>query len=91
MRFGSAEIYDVVERCFAPGAGAEDVVADSLAVGLRDASGADERVVLFVRLPDGAALTPALVKKIKDAIRARRSARHVPAEVSGAPERGRAG
>ena len=87
MRFGSAEIYDVVERCFAPGSGAADgthaahAVADCLAVG-QALAGADERVVLFVKLPAGQTLAPELAARIRAEVRARRSARHVPAKAS---------
>ena len=83
MRFGSAEIYDVIEQCFAPSAThAAHAVADCLAVGQSVAGGADERVVLFVRLLEGQALTEELAARIKSEVRARRSPRHVPARVS---------
>jgi len=55
---------------------------DCLAVGLTTNGGSDERVILFVKLPDGEKLSPVLEKKIKREIRLRRSARHVPARVS---------
>ncbi|HEY9056981.1 MAG TPA: acetoacetate--CoA ligase, partial [Aurantimonas sp.] len=41
----------------------------------------DVRVVLFVRLADGVALTDDLTRRIKSAIRAGASPRHVPAKV----------
>ena len=41
----------------------------------------DVRVVLFVRLREGAALDAALEKKIKDQIRRNTTPRHVPAKV----------
>lgn len=44
--------------------------------------GADERVILFVQLPEGNRLDEALIKRIKDEVRLRRSPRHVPARVS---------
>ncbi|KAI0677532.1 acetoacyl-CoA synthetase [Trametes maxima] len=82
VRFGSAEIYDVLEHCFAPAAThAAHTVVDCLVVGQSVARGTDERVVLFVKLLEGQALTPELEKRIKSEIRARRSARHVPAKI----------
>ena len=83
VRFGSAEIYDVLEQCFAPTAThAAHAVADCLAVGQSVARGTDERVVLFVKLLEGQALTAELEAKIRTEVRTRRSARHVPARVS---------
>ena len=41
----------------------------------------DVRVVLFVRLREGAALTEALIKTIRDRIRRGASPRHVPAKI----------
>ncbi len=81
MRFGSAEIYDVIELCF-PAATPEHGIVDCLAVGQSIEQGSDERVILFVKLPSGRALSPQLEKDIKAAIRQRRSPRHVPAKVS---------
>ena len=83
MRFGSAEIYDVIEHCFAPTTThAAHTIVDSLVVGQSIAGGTDERVILFVKLLEGQMLTEDLEKRIKAEIRARRSARHVPARVS---------
>ncbi len=63
VRFGSAEIYSVIETHF-PGE-----VADSLCVGQRSAAHG-ERVLLFVKLPSGTnALTDELRKKLKTTIR----------------------
>lgn len=42
----------------------------------------DERVVLFVKLDPGEKLTQEMVQAIKQEIRVRRSARHVPCSVS---------
>lgn len=42
----------------------------------------DERVVLFVKLDQGEELTQETVQAIKQEIRVRRSARHVPCSVS---------
>lgn len=83
VRFGSAEIYDVIEHCFAPGSThAAHTIVDCVAVGQSIAGGTDERVILFVKLLEGQVLTEELEKRIKTEIRARRSARHVPARVS---------
>lgn len=70
VRFGSAEIYNVVERF--------SEVADSICVS-QDLSDSEERVVLFLKLQnDQVDFTP-LVAAIKTAIRNQLSARHVPA------------
>jgi acetoacetyl-CoA synthetase len=71
VRIGTAEIYRQVEQV--------TEVAEALAIG-QDFAG-DSRVVLFVRLVDGAHLDDALVKRIKDKIRTGASPRHVPAKV----------
>jgi hypothetical protein len=80
IRFGSAEIYEVLDLCFSS-RNAEHVVLDYLAVGQKTDGGTDERVVLFVKLPLGQNLSPAFEARIKSEIRARRSPRHVPARV----------
>lgn len=71
VRFGSSEIYNVVETF--------PEIADSLAVG--QSWDGDERVVLFVMMNDGHSLDDALMTKLKKTIRAERSARHVPAVI----------
>ncbi|KAI0751968.1 acetoacetyl-CoA synthetase [Irpex lacteus] len=82
VRFGSAELYDVIDLCFSPEATHHaHTIIDCLAVGQLIASGTDERVILFVKLLEGETLTEELVKRIKHEIRSRRSARHVPAQV----------
>jgi acetoacetyl-CoA synthetase len=74
----------VIDLCFSPETTHEaHTVADCLAVGQLVAAGTDERVILFVKLLEGEMLSDELVKRIKHEIRLRRSARHVPAEVSG--------
>lgn len=57
------------------------MITDYLAVGQKTNGGADERVVLFVKLPAQHELTPKFEAKINAEIRARRSPRHVPAQV----------
>jgi acetoacetyl-CoA synthetase len=76
VRIGTAEIYHVVERI--------EEVADSLAVG-QNWQG-DQRIVLFVKLADGAVLTEALKERIRKALRERASPRHVPAVILEAPD-----
>jgi len=71
VRIGTAEIYAQVEQI-------PDVL-EAIAIG-QDWDG-DVRVVLFVRLRNGAALDEQLVKRIKTQIRVGASPRHVPAKV----------
>ncbi|KAK4055353.1 hypothetical protein OIO90_003191 [Microbotryomycetes sp. JL221] len=83
IRFGSAEIYEVCDT-FSPSAdnaGQFNVIEDSLVVGQKTQGGADERVVLFVKLVDGNELSEALLKEIKLRVRTARSARHVPERI----------
>lgn len=74
VRFGSAEIYTVLESF-------SDELDDSLCVGQRRAQDPDERVLLFLKMRSGHKLTPALIGRIKSAIRTSLSPRHVPAYV----------
>jgi acetoacetyl-CoA synthetase len=76
VRIGTAEIY----RALA----AVPEVAEGLAVGRQ--TGGDERVVLFVVLRPGARLDQDLERRIREAIRASTSPRHVPAEIHAIPE-----
>jgi acetoacetyl-CoA synthetase len=76
VRIGTAEIYAVVESF-------EELV-EALAVG-QDWHG-DVRVVLFVRLKAGFTLDDALTKKIREAIRAGTTPRHVPAKIVAVPD-----
>lgn len=69
-----------MDLCFSDSS-AEDIIVDCLAVGQQIDGGTDERVVLFVKLPEGRKLSDALQQRIKAEIRARRSPRHVPARV----------
>ncbi|KAK2745233.1 hypothetical protein FQN57_003928 [Myotisia sp. PD_48] len=95
VRFGSAEIYNVILKHFA------DVIEDSLCIGRRRDTETDETVVLFVKLmspsssssgsstpiviadPEG--LSPELISQIQVAIRKELSPRHVPAIVASCP------
>ena len=87
VRFGSAEIYDVLDTCFSgptstPKYHNVQRIADSLVVGQMTEDKKDERVVLFVKLDQGEKLTQETVQAIRQEIRVRRSARHVPCSVS---------
>jgi acetoacetyl-CoA synthetase len=69
VRIGTAEMYAQLERV--------EEVSDSLAVGQdwKD----DQRVILFVKLAPGVALTPELQNKIRTTLKENASPRHVPA------------
>jgi len=71
VRIGTAEIYRQVEQF--------DEVIESLVVGQRHDG--DIRVVLFVRLRDGVALTDELSTQIKNHLRENATPRHVPAVI----------
>ena len=91
VRFGSAEIYAVMERFM----NADHGVNDALCVGQRRAERGenDERVMLFLKMaevgPEGTLgtgskkkrLTKKLENEIRQAIRDALSARHVPAHI----------
>ncbi|XP_057295195.1 acetoacetyl-CoA synthetase-like [Hydractinia symbiolongicarpus] len=70
VRFGSAEIYNIVS------ATNFSEISDSLCVGQQTKHG--ERVVLFLKMVDGYNLNDDLVKRIRSSIRQQLSARHVP-------------
>jgi acetoacetyl-CoA synthetase len=76
VRIGTAEIYRVVD--------ALPEVLESVVVGHRHDN--DERVILFVRLRDGTTWSDALADKIRAAIRAELTPRHVPAKILPCPE-----
>ncbi len=71
VRIGTAEIYRQVDQL--------SEIVESLVVGQRWEN--DERIVLFVRLRDGVALTPELERAIRDHIRTHATPRHVPARI----------
>ncbi|KAL4883777.1 hypothetical protein BJY04DRAFT_216119 [Aspergillus karnatakaensis] len=72
IRFGSAEIYNIIETQFAL------EITDSLCVGQRRPTDADESVILFLLLRPGYSLTEELVGRVKSAIEKGLSKRHVP-------------
>jgi hypothetical protein len=86
IRFGTSEIYDVLDACFSPLPirDSASTIEDALAVGQTIKGGTDERVILFVKLSAGRTLSIELENEIKAEVRSRRSPRHVPARVSGA-------
>ncbi len=76
VRIGTAEIYRQVERL--------PEIQESIAIG-QDWEG-DVRVVLFVRLRPGVVLDDALIRRIRDTIRANTTPRHVPARILAVPD-----
>jgi acetoacetyl-CoA synthetase len=76
VRIGTAEIYRQLEQM------AE--IDDSVVVG-QDWKN-DVRVILFVKLAEGAELTAELKEKIKQTIRTNASPRHVPAKIISVPD-----
>ncbi|PHH92306.1 hypothetical protein CDD83_8020 [Cordyceps sp. RAO-2017] len=79
IRFGSSDIYAVMERCFAAD------VAESLCVGQRRPHDADESVVLFLVMRPGRTLSRELTGRIKGTIATELTKRHVPKYVFAAP------
>jgi acetoacetyl-CoA synthetase len=80
VRFGSAEIYSVLEN------GSFPEVADSLCVGQRRPSDEDESVMLFLMMNRGHKMTVSLVERVRDAIGKGLSKRHVPKYIFETPE-----
>lgn len=80
VRFGSADIYAVLERCFARD------VAESLCVGQRRPTDVDEAVVLFLIMKPGVKLDRGMVRKIKGTIAEELTKRHVPKYIFEIPE-----
>ncbi|KAJ3997023.1 acetoacetyl-CoA synthetase [Lentinula boryana] len=75
VRFGSAELYDVIDAHFA------DQIEDYIAIGQSIDNGIDERVILFVKLHNDQTLSPTLIDAIRTQIRQRRTPRHVPNKI----------
>lgn len=76
VRMGTAEIYSVVE--------ALPEIVDSLVVGVEQPGGG-YFMPLFVALTPGVTLTPGLEAKIRSALRANLSPRHVPERIEAVP------
>ncbi|KAF2673050.1 acetoacetate-CoA ligase [Microthyrium microscopicum] len=74
VRFGSAEIYSVIESFFPN-------VTDSICVGQRRPTDHDESVLLFLQMAPGHKFTESLVKEIKAVIGRELSKRHAPKHV----------
>ncbi|KAK0621341.1 hypothetical protein B0T17DRAFT_285448 [Bombardia bombarda] len=72
VRFGSAEIYNVLTRFF----GAE--IEDAVCVGRRRETDRDETVCLFVVMAEGKVFDDELRERVKSAVRRELSPRHVP-------------
>ncbi|KAK3357292.1 acetoacetate-CoA ligase-like protein [Lasiosphaeria hispida] len=75
VRFGSAEIYNVLARFFA------GEVEDAVCVGRRRETDTDETVCLFVVMVEGRTFGDELRTRIRDTIRRELSPRHVPGVV----------
>jgi acetoacetyl-CoA synthetase len=71
VRFGSSDIYSVVETHFPE-------ILDSVCVGQRRPQDADESVILFLRMKDGEQFSAHLVERVKSKIGTERSRRHIP-------------
>ena len=78
VRFGSAEIYKIIEAEFPQ-------VLDSLCVGQRRQQDSDEAIVLFLLMKPGVPFNQALKNKVRLAIREGLSPRHVPKYVLQTP------
>jgi len=76
VRIGTAEIYRITEE-FAE-------IVESLAIA-HNWEG-DSRVILFVKLSDGARLSGSLINQIKSALKQKASPRHVPSLIMQAPD-----
>jgi acetoacetyl-CoA synthetase len=76
VRIGTAEIYRITDE-FAE-------IVESLAIA-QNWDG-DTRVILFVKLSDGAPLSESLISQIKLALKQKASPRHVPALIMQAPD-----
>ena len=78
VRFGSAEIYNILTRFFAAD------VEDAVCVGRRRETDTDETVCLFVVPAEGKSFTEELQGQIKAKIRSELSPRHVPGVIAAA-------
>jgi acetoacetyl-CoA synthetase len=76
VRVGTSEIYNVVEKM--------PEIADSLAVGQN--MGEDQRIILFVKMSPRQRLSDDLKEKIRRALRADASPKHVPALILEVPD-----
>lgn len=72
VRFGSAEIYSVLEEFF------RSEVQDSICVGQKRPQDDDERVVLFLLMKEGKKFSADLIRRVKSVIGKQLSKRHIP-------------
>ena len=79
VRFGSAEIYNVLLKHFTE-------VEDALCIGRRKETDTDETVILFLKMSKAKYLSSDLASKIQSTIRSELSARHVPTIINECPE-----
>lgn len=75
VRFGSSEIYQVLESEFA------SEITESLCIGQRRPIDTDERVMLFLLMKPGVPFTKDIVNRVNAAISQKLSRRHVPSFV----------
>ena len=80
IRFGSAEIYNIIDKNFS------DCIADSICVGQRRQGDDDERVILFLLMKHTKKLTPELISRMRHCIRLDLSARHIPKFIFETPD-----
>lgn len=78
VRFGSAEIYNVLLQHFPE-------IEDALCIGRRRESDPDETVVLFVKLEKEGTFTKELAERIQAIVKKELSVRHVPGIVEECP------
>ena len=76
VRVGTSEIYNVVEKM--------PEIADSLAIGQN--LGEDQRIILFVKMAPGKQLSEDLKERIRKALRAEASPKHVPSLILEVPD-----
>lgn len=75
VRFGSAEIYNVLTKFFSGD------IEDAVCVGRRRETDRDETVCLFVVMAEGREFTDEVAGRIRDVVRRELSPRHVPGVV----------
>ncbi|KAF2434107.1 acetoacetate-CoA ligase [Tothia fuscella] len=80
VRFGSAEIYNVLLKGFA------GRVGDALCIGRRREMDSDETVVLFLKMEDGKEFSRELADEIRAVVKKDLSARHVPGIIDECPD-----
>ncbi|XP_055957561.1 acetoacetyl-CoA synthetase isoform X1 [Patella vulgata] len=73
VRFGSAEIYHIVESF--------KEIADSVCVPQRKSDGSEERVILFLKMAPGSEFNKDLITSLKSSVRTYLTSRHVPSVI----------